>query len=325
MALVTGFSRVRRGISLLALVLASLGQASVASATTPILGFSFDENFWIAAPTGPSPNGDPRPVINNNTPAGVKSSEIVIDTGTPYRTWLHSEVAAPGVKRTALGFQVTPSYTSPTHKKDKVQLSIADRANRVPTQIPFTNAQETRRYVAFEVMLDPTYVAPESTEFDIHFQLVQGGKHPIFTMRGVKSATPGGVDLIFYIANDSTADDECDGKPYHQEFYAIRNVQRGSWLPVVVQFIPPYQTACGRTDGCGQLRVYRDHSTSYDGAYNGLWGYTRLSKCALPDATPVSSFAEAGVGIYRSPQPTTQTIYFTNVKFGSTFSQVNTP
>jgi hypothetical protein len=347
----TGSRRLSREVVHSFLALFCLVQASIALADTPpTMNLTFDEDYWMMVPTSDPTNGDPRPVLGYLSGASSKFSEIVIDTGTPYRTWLHSEISPPlptvtctcssscqsacATKRTALGFQITPSETSQTHIKDKVQLSIEDRANPALTHIPFGNDVETQTYVGFDVMLDPTYTPADPSEFVIHFQLVQGGGHPIFTMQGEKSVEfPGGVDLVFYIANDATEDAfRCSVPPaatYHQEFHRIKNVTRGTWLPLVVQFIPPYVTsmtgaACGRSDGCGQVAVYRDHLTTLDKKYNGLWGFdtTRAPACAA-ETKPVLTYAAAGLGIYRSPQQATQTIYFDNVKIGPKFSTVN--
>lgn len=340
----TGSRRLSRGTVRSFLTIVCLVQASIALAD-PLMNLTFDEEYWMMAPTSDPENGDPRPVLGYVSESSSKFSEIVIDIGTPYRTWLHSEISpqpdsslcppACAIKRTALGFQITPSVALGSHKKDKVQLSIEDRAETAKTHIPFGEVDETRAYVAFDLMLDPTYSAAESDEFVIHFQLVQGGGHPIFTMQGEKHPdSVNDVDLVFYTTNDATEDAfRCalTSPTYHEEFYRLP-MPKGIWKTIVVQFIPPYVTnlsggACGRADGCGQVAVFLDHSTTLVDRFQGRWGFEldRDPACAEEEkSAPALPFAAAGLGIYRSPQQATQTIYFDNVKFGTTFSSVNT-
>ena len=337
-----------RNILLLALgILLAVGVFPGTSRASTILDLRFDENSWLLPPVRRAPNGDPRPLLARlDDSLGAAHSQIVIDTGSNYSTWLQSEVSPPkdppactcsatcpgacAVKRDVLAFKLSPSEVeNPLHRKDKVQLQLAELENPQLALVP-VGGSEAHRFVGFEFKLAPDYAVPFGPrgpgKFVIHFQLTQGNGHPVFTVQTDRNADDSeAIDLVFYVNNDEIENDfYCLNTRVSQlEIFRVPNIQRGEWHKLVMQFVPQFEESCNRKDGCGRIAAWLNGAAEPSMTFEGDWGYTPGEPTPACRPTSVPKQMSAGLGIYRNLRNGVHTIYFDNVKFGTTFDAVD--
>ena len=325
-----------------ATAMATLCLAPSVSATPGLVySLAFDEAFVIDAPTKLAGNGDPRPVLSFADGDDIRSRSITVDKGSRYRTWLQSEVAAVdvvedcppncGIERDQLAFQIGKPAPDATHIKEKVMLPLTDPKNVVGTQIPTWSAEAEPRYVSFDFMVDPTFEPSRMELFTIHFQLMQGSGHPVFTMETQRVGKR--FDLVFYYTNDETEEDfRCAGPAweyglYRREFHRVQDITLGEWKTYVFEFVAPFGgTDPGRAPlNPGRIAVDVGNTGVWADTGGAFWGYRENS-----DATPYecgyvtrpTPRMNGTIGIYRAAEGVTQTVHFDNVRFGTTVEAV---
>ena len=312
---------------------------------TPGLVYSlaFDEAFVIDAPTKLAGNGDPRPVLSFADGDDIRSRSITVDKGSRYRTWLQSEVAAVdvvedcppncGIERDQLAFQIGKPAPDATHIKEKVMLPLTDPMNVGGTQIPTWSAVPQPRYVSFDFMVDPSFEMSQLGLFTIHFQLMQGSGHPVFTMETQRVGKR--LDLVFYYTNDETEEDfRCAGPAweydlYRREFHRVQDVTPGEWKKYVFEFVAPFggDDPGGAPLEPGRIAVDVGNTGVWADTGGAFWGYRRNDgqpyECGY---VPRPSHKMVGtIGIYRAAEDVTQTVHFDNVRFGTSHEAVAAP
>lgn len=309
----------------------------------------FGDEYVLNPPTTTAPNGAPRPRLSFLTPEGVlRRRDLTVDTGSRYRAWLHEEVAATdnddsclpicAEGRSALAFQLTNAGTAGDHVKEKVMMPLTDPKNIAGTEIPMWTSTPRPRYVSFDFKVDPAFQLSDMDMFTIHFQLLQGGGHPVFTMETQRNPN-GELDLVFYYTNDETEElfrcidgNRWDYDLYRVEFHRVRNIARDEWKKYVFEFIPPHGGTDPAANPLNPGRIAVDvGGTGQFVATNGVfWGY-KANPALLPYTNVDSNCGwvnrpqatlKGSIGIYRPRETAVHTVYFDNVRFGTTLEAV---
>jgi hypothetical protein len=288
---------------------------------------TFDAGSALQAPDPrPIANGDPRPRLTVLGPDGkAKTYSLVVDKGTPYRALIDADRTTAASQR-FLALTILPSHRDPEypeHRKDKIQLHIGGDDERGAFDLDI-NSDSGGRYVGFDIKLDPNYQNPPRGSFLIHFQAWQeGGGHPPFAIavrptQGVK----GPVNFDLYAVDDAGENSYYNERPkdWHRRLYSLE-IERGRWYRFVLLLQPAYNGS--RRAGRIELWVDGDQKLKW----TGDWGY-RPGRVASEKRRekradrPVGSRLQLGLGVYRSLQDRTQTVYFDNVVTGDSYAAV---
>lgn len=172
------------------------------------------------------------------------------------------------------------------------------------------DASRNRRYFSFSFMLDPQYEVPYA--WVLHLQVWQCcGGHPPFTMQVIPANDKAGpVKLTFGVH-----DDAAERAPRHPEhvLYEV-GVRRGEWHHVMLFFEPQSDASSAP----GSIVLWMDGARRFD--FKGRWGYDPQQRPF--DGHSFGPNMAIEFGIYRQRQATTQTIYFSNVKYGRSLADI---
>jgi hypothetical protein len=228
---------------------------------------------------------------------------------TDFKVWLDKKVPpygneGPGAR--SLGIRISAKENEA--RKDKIFLAL------VPDQSPDhmrQDAPDNRRFVSFDFMLDPGYEVPLG--WAMHFQAWQRcGANPPFTMEVLPGRDRmGPINVTFGVRDDAEA-----LKPRHPRLILYKmGLMRGEWHNIVFELAPQSDSSTLH----GSLAMWFDGKKRF--SYAGHWGYSPTQP--PPSGSVCNDRMSLELGVYRGKQPTTQTIYFQNLRYGKDFSSVS--
>jgi hypothetical protein len=318
------------GLHWLALTLLGCLPYTYAHAKTERLTFDAGATVEAPDPKGQG-KGDPRPRLKVRGPDGKTATyALVVDKGTPYRARIDTDGAAGG-KKGSLALTALPSSRDPEHpehRKDKVQLHLDDINDGATSDMDINSAADTR-YVGFDMKLDPSYENPPRGSFLIHFQAHQerGGHPPFAIWVRPTQDVKGPVTLELYAVDDAGENHFYKDRPenWRRRLYSLE-MERGRWYRLVV-FLQPAYNGSGRE---GRIGFWVDGDQKLN--WTGDWGFRPGESARGAERVkarekrgndkPVENGIQLGLGIYRSMQQRTQTVYFNNVVIGNSYASV---
>jgi hypothetical protein len=217
------------------------------------------------------------------------------------KAWLSPEAASG---RRSLAFMMQPARDHPG--KEKIMMNVVNNRDEERLKLGADNA----RYVGFDFMLDRTYEVP--IYWVTHLQARQCcGDQPPFAMKVVPGTDRGGEVEFRFVVRD---DDDPKTSEGGRDVYRMK-VPRGQWNNIVFRLEPSHI----RDGKEGRLSMWYNKVLKFE--HRGDWGYNPDQKSARR-GIQMSGDMFVGIGIYRKQQPTTQTILFDNVRYGTTLSSV---
>ena len=232
-------------------------------------------------------------------------------------------------RRLTLGVTTREDYKRRAKQRDKVQLAFNDFTRKRNLLVDIESPEE--RFVAFDIMFDPTYELAPNTHYVLHFQGLQVGMvkavledsgQPPFSIR-VQGTTPdqpdpmAPIELRFerrWFNGRGEVEEEvlADRIPPHE---------RGRWYRFVLRLLPGYDR--------GAITCWHwDLETAYDRCDAPLndwsvpWGYKPVAS-GDPKVDFKRRTIQYAVGIYRRSSESTQRLHLRNIRFGTTYDEVN--
>jgi hypothetical protein len=232
---------------------------------------------------------------------------FTVDKGTTFKVWLDEQVSETLSKlenARSLAIQITADHDE--NAKDKIFL---DAVPHWSNQKLIVNAGP--RYFAFDFMLDPEYELP--TAWAIHLQAWQCcGGHPPFAMSITPSKDKNGPAELFFGFRDDLLEHK-NGSPAKTIFNM--KVNRGDWNNFILQLDP-------ETDNSAQpgvLALWLNGKPQF--CFRAHWGFD--PERVGDDGHKITNAMGIDIGVYRRRQSTTQTVYFNNIRSGTTFQAVS--
>jgi hypothetical protein len=182
--------------------------------------------------------------------------------------------------------------------------------------IPFKSQQnidlrsaDSTRYFSFAFMIDPSYETPKG--WLLHVQAWQCcGGHPPFTIQVTPNRDKGSpIEFTFVVVDDVSDAPINPGRVIYK-----MPVRRGEWNTMTLKLEPRPDDAIQP----GEIQMWLNGESKF--VYRGHWGFIPSdrgeSKAVITSAIGIN------IGVYRRRQATTQTIYFDNIRYGSTLAAV---
>ena len=295
---------------------------------------------WSVTPAGL--DGTRRPYVEIAPAYGPRMKlPIVVLDGTRYTVAMvhtvgtHANPLDPRMpmlapeRRLVVGVDRRADYVPGAHQRDKVQLTLTDR--KMPALQADVERGETR-YVAFDILFDPTYELSPDSHYVIHFQglqvgmgnaVMRGTGQPPFSIRvqGTTDDDPdpmAPIDLRFERRWWTGAEDRVQEAVLPGD--GLDHLQRGRWYRIALRLDPGYRD--------GSIAVWHwDLASAYDRcdgprqAWNAPWGYWPVPT-GNPAADARRRILQYGVGIYRRATETRQLLQLRNIRYGTGYADV---
>jgi len=290
------------------LLAAVSGMLMGASAPAPDIALTFSDAFAVDK-SGLATRDPAKPTYFNLLPPDQAPFHFVADIGTDFDVWLDPRVppGSEGAHARSLGFKITADED--INVKDKIMLSpvLHSSAHRIDL-----GGGDTQRYFSFDFMLDPAYEVPRG--WLVHMQVWQCCTgHPPFTVHVTPGRDKRGpVEFAFDVTDDAQ-------EAAHYGIPAIiyrMGVQRGVWNRMAFRLNP-------QADGSGapgDITMWLNGAQKFD--YHGFWAF-QPGHADPVTHVPFTSRVGIDLGIYRRRQPSTQIIYFDNIRYGRSLADVD--
>ena len=266
---------------------------------------SFSDQFKIDEMEGAQPDMRHPTFFSIRSPDGSKHG-LTADIGTVFKTWLDKRVPPAHVKQDdrSLAIQITSDHDA--NEKDKIVFSPVQHNGSEHIEI---SPKSPTYYVSFKFFLDPSYQLPRG--WLIHFQAWQCcGGHPPLAISVEPSSDPSGPVVMVF----SVRDDEIENARYggSKEIYKVQ-IPRSRWMRLSIELNP-------QPDGSprkGHVGAWLDCRKLF--SYEGPWSFIadRITSLSIQAKQKITSRIGLDLGIYRRRQATTQTIYFDDIKYGT--------
>jgi hypothetical protein len=234
----------------------------------------------------------------------MKKHKFTVDISTDFRVWLDRKLP-PWDRRPngrSLAIQITADRD--VNEKDKILFGAVMHSDSDRIDI---NSADRSRYFAFDFMLDPSYETPNVWAIHVQaFQCCSG--HPPFTVQVTPSrAKRSDVEFTFNVTDDALE----NAKPgATRQIYKMR-VLRGEWNRMALHLRPSPDDQAEP----GIVEMWLNGLKRF--SYTGYWGFRPKSG--------TTTALGLDLGIYRRRQATTQTIYFSDIKYGRDLASVDRP
>jgi hypothetical protein len=241
-----------------------------------------------------------------SSPSRQDQYTFVADIGTEFKVWLDKlslGVRATDTRSRALAFQITADTES--NVKDKIVLNVVKTNG--PEHFDL-NAADTTHFLSFDFMLDRTYQAPHF--WLLHMQVWQccGGVPP-FAIHVAPTRNPSApIELLFCVQDDSYRSVEHAGEPGRIIYRMIAT--REQWNTMVLALTP----GTDETPSIGGVTMWLNKKLMF--SWKGPWGFRPTVNGERGTSMGVD------IGIYRRRQMGMQTIFFDNIRYGSTYNSV---
>jgi hypothetical protein len=231
--------------------------------------------------------------------------DFTVDPGSQYEVWLNPREAKTG--RRSLAFRIHSDRNE--NIKDKIEMDFVKHDQK---EQRLTMEPNNVRYLSFDFMLDRQYETPNAWALHVQVWQPRAGPPPfaIFVVPGNNRNSD--VQFSFVIRDDQVgggSSSPSSGK----EIYRM-TIPRGEWNNMVIRMEP----SANDDDRVGRLAMWHNSNEKFD--YRGDWGYRAAGK--IKGGRQAADFLVVKIGVYRRRQATAQTIYFDNVRYGTTFSSV---